>query len=375
MKKIMTAVFIIAMIMLLGGTDSSLAGAQESNTSRPRVHVIYVGAKTGDAYQKIAQRIEQKVKRVQAFYSYEMTRHGYPEQTFLIQPLPNGKLVAPIPLPTESYMNLNKHTLEQKRKDLLKQFDRDFANVRAIFLLFIDIPYDTLGYRGTSDRNPLRVGGTAYVFGDSLESRVIAHELGHAFWLEHDWRNGEYMMSYGETGNGGDAIKVDNPNSKISPGAAKWLSQHPAFNSKEVQNHSLQSINDFKVVSVQKLQNTNKHKLVCKFTRQSYPPGHEHYEDFLKSTPEYAVFLNVEVKPRTGKKDFSVIRFIDKELFGGELVNNVVEYTIEFNAELPHNAQKVQMRFLSRNRGWIWTNEDVIEGLNTTTQTSSNSTR
>ena len=46
---------------------------------------------------------------------------------------------------------------------------------------------------------------------------VTAHELGHAFGLEHDFRDNTYLMSYGSQ-------------SQLSADAAEWLSVHRFFN-------------------------------------------------------------------------------------------------------------------------------------------------
>ena len=49
--------------------------------------------------------------------------------------------------------------------------------------------------------------------------RTVAHELGHAFDLEHDFRDSEYIMSYG----GGNRTR-------LSACAAEYLTVHPYFN-------------------------------------------------------------------------------------------------------------------------------------------------
>ena len=67
-------------------------------------------------------------------------------------------------------------------------------------------------------------GGFAYVFGTSSNVLpTLCHELGHAFGLHHDWRDGDYVMSYG--------FGSDTPQTRLSSGAAMWLSRHPAFKS------------------------------------------------------------------------------------------------------------------------------------------------
>ena len=49
-------------------------------------------------------------------------------------------------------------------------------------------------------------------------TEVTAHELGHAFGLEHDFRDDAYIMSYGESPN------------RLSKCAAGWLAANRFFN-------------------------------------------------------------------------------------------------------------------------------------------------
>ena len=48
---------------------------------------------------------------------------------------------------------------------------------------------------------------------------TVAHELGHAFGLHHDFRNGNYIMSYGPT-------TIED---QLSACHAEFLSVHPYF--------------------------------------------------------------------------------------------------------------------------------------------------
>ena len=58
----------------------------------------------------------------------------------------------------------------------------------------------------------------------------IAHELGHAFGLLHDFRDTTYVMSYGDKDNN---IIPD----QLSECAAHWLDVHPAFNDGKLLSH------------------------------------------------------------------------------------------------------------------------------------------
>ena len=63
-------------------------------------------------------------------------------------------------------------------------------------------------------------GGYALVSGE-FHWKTVAHELGHAFGLSHDWRDGDYIMSYGAGGGKRD---------RLSPCAAEFLAVHTYFN-------------------------------------------------------------------------------------------------------------------------------------------------
>ena len=79
-----------------------------------------------------------------------------------------------------------------------------------------------------------RTGGEALIpaSGDCFISSVTAHELGHSFGLQHDFRSNSYIMSYGPRNVYG-----------LSQCAAKWLDVHNAFNpSRDAPGYTYQSV-------------------------------------------------------------------------------------------------------------------------------------
>ena len=63
---------------------------------------------------------------------------------------------------------------------------------------------------------------------------AAAHELGHSFGLHHDFRDNEYIMSYG---------LADRSSARLSACAAEFLTAHPYFNSDvPLQNESYPTV-------------------------------------------------------------------------------------------------------------------------------------
>ena len=328
-----------------------IAAAPAINISRPYIRVFYVEPKTQLVpstdidYQLYTNRIDSQVKEVQMFFASEMERHGYGRKTFTIKTDNNKKLIIER-IKTDNDLNYylnhdNSYSISNEMHDRLGNvYDYDKREIR---LFFVDFPgHGACGfaYGGTSN-------GSAYVFGGCWTKEIIAHELGHAFGLWHDWRNGEYVMSYGQTKLNDEWKIVLNPKSKISSGAAGWLNRHPAFNLKEVDISNHVWIDNFQVV------NPNENELHFKFTTEYYPKGHMKHNDSLDSILSYAVFLNTTTGP-------DVIRFIGSHHFDHEIISrrtltdtgpvviNQIEYNLKFKANLPEDLTNFQVQFLSK---------------------------
>ena len=80
---------------------------------------------------------------------------------------------------------------------VFEESERAFNLKAYISLIVLDNSSGSLGggQAGLGDRWG-KNSGYAMVTGD-VDFGVAAHELGHAFGLEHDFRDGAYIMSYG----------------------------------------------------------------------------------------------------------------------------------------------------------------------------------
>ena len=259
-----------------GGTNTvraSVEGRSESVIFTPSVNtsgmvrLVYFLPNDRPARPDRVAALRQLIKDAQQFYVDEMHRHGFGKKTFTVEtdadgePLihqVNGKF-------TEEYY-YNSSTDFKIWQELLEHFD----NFQHVYFIAIDLSHETLhggkscGIGAVSFRSRNRglwlrsrdetegeqaVGGIATIpaSGDCFERLgVTAHELGHAFGLGHDFREGrnsDYVMAYGDQ-------------TRLSKCAAEWLSINRFFNTKpifrnepgkiqllELQSHSRDTIN------------------------------------------------------------------------------------------------------------------------------------
>ena len=174
----------------------------------------------------IQRKIKKIMHKVQQFYAQQMEKNGYSKATFNLETNPNAKI--------KIHLVQGKFTADYYLEDTTTKIDAEITQYfdisQNVFLVFLEsaidgIAGDTLAVAGLEstyiDGERWHAhAGTAYIptIDNAFDWQTIAHELGHAFGLKHDFRRPSYIMSYGRTGR-----------SKLSSAAAHWLQQHRAF--------------------------------------------------------------------------------------------------------------------------------------------------
>lgn len=230
---------LMGLMILIGGCDNIApellpalpgddAGAPAFVPDRPYVRAYLVSPKPrvtlGREKQLEAKTalIRTLLLEVQELYASEMDRHGHGRMTFPIALDAAGRVhVTHITLSEEAHVY--KGSSREVHSAVIEVVgEPPPAERKKEIELYITYNF-SVGC-GTAG------GGFAWVSASCLDKETIAHELGHVFGLEHDWRDGELVMSYGTTrAPNGTRTPVADPMTKLSRGEAAWVSYHPAF--------------------------------------------------------------------------------------------------------------------------------------------------
>ena len=155
----------------------------------------------------VVEDMKTGILEVQSFYREQMAAHGYGNKTFQIETDAQG-------VPIVHRVNgdySDSHYKDRGRPE--NEIRRAFDTSSIVQLVVMDISRSS-GGRGVG----IKQRGQAIVDG-GWNWRTAAHELGHAFGLQHDFRDDAYIMGYGSGRN------------SLSAGAAQFLAVNPYFNS------------------------------------------------------------------------------------------------------------------------------------------------
>ena len=214
-KRILRFTLYVIIIYLTGGT-LKIANA-EVNVGDPRtVRLIYFLPNDRPYRAAVVQRMKGEIREIQTLYTEQMGAHGYEEGTFHIETDTQGEPM----VHRVDGEHPDRYYLGDTSDTVLDEIDRAFDRDANIYFIVVDNSINRI--RGNSCRrgignNNTKHGGYALVFG-GFSRGLAAHELGHAFGLEHDFHDGAYIMSCGSGRN------------QLASCHAEYLSLHPYFN-------------------------------------------------------------------------------------------------------------------------------------------------
>lgn len=336
MRFLVTAVLCIALILMtlfITGCDNTTqhllptigetweeGWGNPPNLEKPIVRVYYQAPynavrSEADVREKL-RTIDGLVKDAQRFYADEMERHNYGRKTFALQTRRTGELV----IHRETMF-----TVDASGNTFIGDVNKEG---HGYALWFIDVAEGTktnCGFGGGENQI-----GEAYIFPRCWNIGTVTHELGHAFGLMHDWRDSNYIMSYGVTVRDGKSYKATDFKSELSAAAAGWLNQHTAFNEGPHDLRIETAVRDVQLIS-RTSNGDNTERLVFEFVGYHYA-----FNDYAPTTPlgwllTYGILFD-------GEQD-SVITGISNEAFSYHLVSRAdvekqVEYRLEFDADV-----------------------------------------
>ena len=188
---------------------------------RDMVRLIYFLPKDRRAQQGIDTQLDTLIKDTQQFYAEQMQLSGFERKTFTLESDVTGKAVVHHVTGKFNDQYYRSDTLDKVMEEINEQFDRS----KHLYLIAINIGSERIDTRWCGRGGFEWSGGGRAIIpasGSCFNLKTTAHELGHAFGLEHDFRDDTYIMSYGGARH------------RLSHCAAKWLDASRFFNTSEI---------------------------------------------------------------------------------------------------------------------------------------------
>ena len=203
----------------LRARDSIYAATKHAlnlNVGEPRtVRMIYFLPNDRPFRQEVVNSMKVEIRQIQTFYAEQMQAHGYGNKTFRFETDAQGKPI----VHRVSGKYSDSHYLDSRTfYTVADEIGQKFDIYENIYFIVIDNSTDLIGRAAGQGGERGKSGGMALVPG-GFSFFIAAHELGHAFGLQHDFNNNAYIMSYGH-----------DQRSSLSACHAEFLSVHPYFN-------------------------------------------------------------------------------------------------------------------------------------------------
>ncbi len=210
--------------------------------SSDMVRIIYFIPSDRTAQPDMWTKLDSLIKDVQSLYADQMGFNGFGRKTFDFEKDEYEQTV--IYRVDGNFIDFYYHT--DTTNKILDEVSKQFDMEKHVYLIVAEVSNQAIeeehvcGVGGSLWRGLEHTvkssGGYAVIpasgdcFDEEVGTIVTAHELGHAFGLDHDFRDDSYIMSYGA-----------NPN-QFSFCATEWLSVSRFFNQENITFNNLTSM-------------------------------------------------------------------------------------------------------------------------------------
>ncbi len=215
-------------VRLASGSDDGMVRIQniekhlQPAEQRPMVRLIYLVPRDRAPQKNITTKIDTVIRDVQRFYAEQMEYYGHGRKSFVFETDAVGKaLVRQVAGRSDDEYYHEDTWLKVGQEIGWLKLGREIRTLDHTQIDVVVVDMSQLVDHKFCGRGKFAWDGNGRVIvpADCLNMGVTAHELGHAFGLEHDFRNGNHIMSYG----------FKQP-LRLSKCAAEWLNAHPFFN-------------------------------------------------------------------------------------------------------------------------------------------------
>ena len=222
--------------LISGGADGTLRIWDVTSyraVERNMVRIVYFLPRGRSHQPNMWTKLNTLIRDVQRFYANQMEVNGFGRKTFAFETDETGETSVWQANGQFNDWYYHTDTRTKVHAEVAEQFDMS----KHIYLIVVDISSETIDNEETcgvgggnwfgKETLARARGGYAIIpaSGNCFEGEsgtvVAAHELGHAFGLEHDFRDDAYVMSYGAAPN------------QLSKCAAKWLDANRFFNANQ----------------------------------------------------------------------------------------------------------------------------------------------